>query len=99
MIEGVQIVQPIAVKIMQNSKERDEDTDQITLDYFQRWKKRDLKSEKIYVRLRPEEKKIILSACSAAGLTISDMVMGAALEASEVVIKSYRARFPNSKLQ
>ena len=84
---------------MKNSKERAEDTDQITLAYFQKWKKRDLKSEKIYIRLRPEEKETILSACSAAGLTISDLVMGSALEASEAIIKSYRAQFPNSKLQ
>ncbi|MDG2214609.1 MAG: DUF1778 domain-containing protein [Verrucomicrobiota bacterium] len=98
MIKAVQAVLSKGMKIMQNSKQRDEDTDEITLEYFQRWKKRDLKSEKIYVRLRPEEKKIILSACSATGLSITDMVLGAALEASEVVIKSYRARFPNDPM-
>jgi hypothetical protein len=84
---------------MKNSNEREGNTDGLPLEYFHRWDKRDKKSEKIYIRVRPEDKKTILSACTAAGLSISDMVMGSALEASEAIIKSYHAKFPNSKLQ
>jgi hypothetical protein len=84
---------------MKNSNEREENIDGLPLAYFHRWDKKDKKSEKIYIRLRPEDKKTILSACSAAGLSITDMVLGSALEASEAIIKSYHAQFPNSNLQ
>lgn len=84
---------------MKNKNEHEENTHDFPLEYFRDWAKRNQKSERIFIRVRPEDKKTILSACSATGLSISDMVMGAALEASEAIIKSYHAQFPNSKLQ
>ena len=84
---------------MKSREACEDNTDAFPMKYFRRWDKRGQKTEKIYIRLRPEEKETILSACSAAGLTISGLVMGSALEASEAIIKSYRAQFPNSKLQ
>ena len=50
----------------------------------------------IYIRVRPEEKETILTACRATELSISDFVMGASLEASEAPIKKYRSIFPNA---
>ena len=54
------------------------------------------KSKMIYIRVRPEEKETILTACRATELSISDFVMGASLEASEAAIKKYRSIFPNA---
>jgi uncharacterized protein (DUF1778 family) len=84
---------------MGNSKEHDEDTDEIGLSYFESWRKRDQKSKKIYVRLRPEEKDFILAACKETKMTASEFIRGASLEASEAVLKNYRTQFPNIKLQ
>jgi uncharacterized protein (DUF1778 family) len=51
----------------------------------------------IYIRVRPEEKETILIACKKTGLSISDFVMGASLEAAEAVIKKYRSVFPRAQ--
>ena len=85
MIEGVQIVYPLSVKTMQNSKERDEDTDEITLEYFERWRKPCGKTERIYVRVTPEIKTEISTASEKVGLSLSDFVVGASLEAAKFI--------------
>ena len=81
---------------MKNSKEHEEKYEEPDLEYFQRWRKRYQKSKMIYIRVRPEEKETILIACNKAGLSISDFVIGASLEAAEAVIKKYRSIFPNA---
>ena len=86
MIGAVQIIQPIVVKIMQNSMERDEDSGEITLEYFERWRKPCGKTERIYVRVTPETKEKLLTACKEVGLSLSDFVTGATLEAANFVI-------------
>ena len=86
MIEGVQIVYPLSVKTMQNSKERDEDSDEITLEYFERWRKPCGKTERIYVRVTPETKAKLLTASKEVNLSLSDFVTGATLEAANFVM-------------
>jgi uncharacterized protein (DUF1778 family) len=71
---------------MKNSKERDEDTDEITLEYFERWRKPCGKTERIYVRVTPETKERLLTASKEVNLTLSDFVSGATLEAAKFVI-------------
>ena len=66
---------------MENNKECEQNNDDFPLEYFHRWRKRGLKSKMIYIRVRPEEKESILIASKKAGLSISDFVMGASLEA------------------
>ena len=85
MIEEIQIVQPIVVKMMQNSKERDEESDRIGLDYFERWKKPCGKTERIYVRVTPEIKTEISTSSEKVGLSLSDFVVGASLEAAKFI--------------
>ena len=82
---------------MKNSKEHEEKYEEPDLEYFQRWGKRYEKSKMIYIRVRPEEKETILIACNKAGLSISDFVIGASLEAAEAVIKKYRWIFPRTQ--
>ena len=72
--------------MMPNSKERDEGSDEITLDYFDRWRKPCGKTERIYVRVTPETKEKLLTACKEVGLSLSDFVTGATLEAAKFVI-------------
>ena len=86
MIGAVQIIQPIVVKIMQNSMERDEDSGEITLEYFERWRKPCGKKERIYVRVTPETKGKLLTASKEVNLTLSDFVTDATLEAAKFVI-------------
>ena len=84
---------------MENNKEREQNNDDLPLEYFHRWRKRGLKSKMIYIRVRPEEKETILIACKKAGLSMSDFVMGATLEAAECIIGKYRSKFPNNPTQ
>jgi hypothetical protein len=86
MIGAVQAVQSKGVKTMQNSKERDEDSDEITLEYFERWRKPCGKTERIYVRVTPETKERLLTASQSVNLSLSDFVTGATLEAAKFVI-------------
>ena len=62
---------------MENNNECEQNNDDLPLEYFHRWRKRGLKSKMIYIRVRPEEKETILTACRATELSISDFVMGA----------------------
>ena len=72
--------------MMPNSKERDEGSDEITLDYFERWRKPCGKTERIYVRVTPETKEKLLTASQEVNLSLSDFVTGATLEAANFVI-------------
>ena len=71
--------------MMPNSKEHNEDTDEITLDYFDRWRKPCGKTERIYVRVTPEIKTEISTASEKVGLSLSDFVVGASLEAAKFI--------------
>ena len=71
---------------MKNSKECAQDSDEITLEYFERWRKPCGKTERIYVRVTPETKEKLLTACKEVGLSLSDFVTGATLEAANFVI-------------
>ena len=86
MIDAAQTVQSKGVKTMQNSKERDEDSDEITLEYFERWRKPCGKTERIYVRVTPETKAKLLTASKEVNLSLSDFVTGATLEAANFVM-------------
>ncbi len=68
---------------MENNNECEQNNDDLPLEYFQRWGKRYQKSKMIYARVRPEEKETILLACEKAGLSMSDFIVGASLEAAE----------------
>ena len=71
---------------MKNSNEHEEDTDEITLEYFERWRKPCGKTERIYVRVTPETKEKLLTASQEVNLSLSDFVTGATLEAAKFVI-------------
>ena len=82
---------------MENNNECEQNNDDLPLEYFHRWGKRYQKSKMIYIRVRPEEKETIMIACKKTGLSISDFVMGASLEAAEAVIKKYCSIFPRTQ--
>ena len=71
--------------MMPNSKERDEGSDEITLEYFERWRKPCGKTERIYLRVTPEIKAEISTASDKVGLSLSDFVVGASLEAAKFI--------------
>ena len=71
--------------MMPNSKERDEGSDEITLQYFEHWRKPCGKTERIYVRVTPEIKTEISTASEKVGLSLSDFVVGASLEAAKFI--------------
>ena len=71
--------------MMPNSKERDEGSDEITLDYFDRWRKPCGKTERVYVRVTPETKATLLKASKEVNLTLSDFVSGATLAAANFI--------------
>ena len=71
---------------MQNSKERDEDSDEITLEYFDRWRKPCGKTERICIRVTPEIKAKLLTASKEVNLSLSDFVTGATLEAAKFIM-------------
>ena len=71
---------------MPNSKERDEDTDEITLEYFEKWRKPCGKTERIYLRVTPETKATLLKASKEVNLTLSDFATGAMQEAANFII-------------
>ena len=71
--------------MMPNSKERDEGSDEITLEYFERWRKPCSKTERVYIRVTPEIKAKISTASQKVGLSLSDFVVGASLEAAKFI--------------
>ena len=60
---------------MENNNECEQNNDDLTLEYFQRWGKRYQKSKMIYARVRPEEKETILLACEKAGLSMCRILL------------------------
>ena len=86
MIEAVQTVKPTGVKTMPERQEHSEESDEITLEYFERWRKPRGKTERIYVRVTPETKARLLTASKEVDLSLSDFVTGATLEAAKFVI-------------
>jgi len=86
MIGAVQTVKPTGVKIMPDRQEHNEGSDEITLEYFERWRKPRGKTERIYVRVTPETKARLLTASKEVDLSLSDFVTGATLEAAKFVI-------------
>ena len=71
---------------MKNSKERDEGSDEITLEYFERWRKPCGKTERIYVRVTPETKATLLKASKEVNLSLSDFATGSMQEAANFII-------------
>ena len=71
--------------MMPNSKERDEGSDESPLEYFEHWRKPCGKTERIYVRVTPEIKTEISTASEKVGLSLSDFVVGASLEAAKFI--------------
>ena len=86
MIGAVQTVKPTGVKIMPERQEHSEESDEITLEYFEKWRKPCGKTERIYVRVTPETKARLLTASKEVDLSLSDFVTGATLEAAKFVI-------------
>ena len=86
MIGAVQTVKPTGVKIMPERQEHSEESDEITLEYFERWRKPRGKTERIYVRVTPETKARLLTASKEVDLSLSDFVTGATLEAANFVM-------------
>jgi len=81
---------------MNKKQDVSDDTREDILEYFHQWRGRGRKSDKIYIRLRPEDKETILAACKVAELSITDFVVNSALEFSDCAIKKYRSIFPSS---
>ena len=86
MIGAVQAVQSKGVKTMRNSKERDEDSEEITLEYFEKWRKPCGKTERIYLRVTPDLKARLLKASKEVNLSLSDFATGSMQEAANFVI-------------
>ena len=86
MIKTVQTVKPTGVKIMPDRQEHNEGSDEITLEYFECWRKPCGKTERIYVRVTPETKAKLLTASKEVDLSLSDFVTGATLEAASFVM-------------
>ena len=74
---------------MKNSKEHEEKYEEPDLDYFKAWGNPSLKSERLYIRITPENKKRVFLACNRVELSLSDFVTGATLEATDFVINKY----------
>ena len=88
MIGAAQTVKPTGVKIMPDRQEHNEGSDEITLEYFDRWRKPCGKTERIYIRVTPEIKAKLLTASKEVNLSLSDFVTGATLEAANFVFNS-----------
>ena len=69
---------------MKNSKEHEEKYEEPDLDYFKAWDNPSLKSERLYIRISPENKKRVRLACNRVELSLSDFVTGATLEAVDI---------------
>ena len=74
---------------MKNSKEHEEQYEEPDLDYFKAWGNPSLKSERLYIRITPENKKRVRLACNRVELSLSDFVTGATFEATDFVIDKY----------
>ena len=74
---------------MKNSKEHEGKYKEPDLDYFKDRGNPSLKSERLYIRITPENKKLVRLACNRVKLSLSDFVTGATLEATDFVIEKY----------
>jgi uncharacterized protein (DUF1778 family) len=70
---------------MPDRKEHNEDSGEIGLDYFEKWRKPCGKTERIYVRVTPETKERLLKASKEVNLSLSDFATGAMQEAANFV--------------
>ena len=86
MIGAVRTVQSKGVKVMPDRQEHNEESDQVSLEYFEKWRKPCGKTERIYVRVTPETKTKLLTASKEVDLSLSDFVTGATLEAASFVM-------------
>ncbi|HIA56236.1 MAG TPA: hypothetical protein EYN97_02155 [Candidatus Lambdaproteobacteria bacterium] len=71
---------------MKNSNECEDNNEEIKLDYFKKWGDRSQKTERIYIRVFPDTKERILTACKRVDLNLSCFVTAAALEAADFII-------------
>ena len=55
-------------------------------EYFRKWKQQTDRTDTISVRCRPEDKTQILFACELAGISLTDFVVNASLEASKYLL-------------
>ena len=55
-------------------------------EYFRKWKQKTDRTDTISVRCRPEDKTQILFACELAGISLTDFVINASLEASKYLL-------------
>jgi len=55
-------------------------------EYFRQWKQKTDRTDTISVRCRPEDKTQILFACELAGISLTDFVINASLEASKYLL-------------
>ncbi len=55
-------------------------------EYFRKWKQKTDRTDTISVRCRPEDKTQILFACELAGISLTDFVVNASLEASKYLL-------------
>ena len=74
---------------MENSKEHEGKYEEPDLDYFKAWGNPSLKSERLYLRITPENKKRVLLACNRVELSLSDFVTRATFEATDFIIDKY----------
>ena len=71
---------------MKNSNKCDDNNEEITLEYFKKWGEREQKTERIYIRVFPETKERLLLACKRVDLSLSELVTGATLEATDFIL-------------
>ena len=71
---------------MENSNQHEDNNEEITLEYFKKWGEREQKTERIYVRVFPETKERILLASKRVDLSLSELVTGATLEATDFIL-------------
>ena len=55
-------------------------------EYFRKWKQKTDRTDTIWVLCRPEDKTQILFACELAGISLTDFVVNASLEASKYLL-------------
>ena len=77
------------IEIMKNSEEHAGKDQEPDLNYFKAWSNPSLKSERLYIRITPENKKRLRLACNRVELSLSDFVTGATMEATDFVIDRY----------
>jgi len=72
---------PNSKECVEDSEERNEDSEETTLEYFEKWRKPCGKTERIYLRVTPDLKARLLKANKEVNLSLSDFATGAMQEA------------------